>query len=84
MEIVNMHQAKTHLSRLARRAAAGESVIIAAGGKPLAKLVPLSDGDAKPAPRRLGFMEGEFTVPDDYGTMMEKEIEAMFHGEDQE
>ena len=69
-----MHEAKTHLSRLARKAAAGETVIIAVGGKPLAKLVPLSDGDAKPAPRRLGFMEGQFQVPDDFDTMMQDEI----------
>lgn len=79
-----MHEAKTHLSRLARKAAAGETVIIAVGGKPLAKLVPLSDGDVKPAPRRLGFLEGAFSVPDDFDRIMEKEIEAMFYGDDEE
>jgi len=75
-----MHQAKTHLSRLARQAAQGETVIIACAGKPLAKLVPLSDGEVKPAPRRLGFLEGEFTLPDDFDTMFQAEIEEMFYG----
>jgi prevent-host-death family protein len=80
MRTVNIHEAKTHLSRLVERAANGEPFIIAKAGKPLVKVVPL---DAPPAqsPRRLGFMPG-IKVPDDFDTMFEKEIEEMFYGSD--
>ncbi len=75
MRTVNIHEAKTHLSRLVAAAAKGEPFIIAKAGKPLVKVVPI-DGPA--APRRLGFMAGEFTVPDDFDTMDQEEIEKMF------
>jgi prevent-host-death family protein len=78
---VNIHEAKTHLSRLVEQAADGESFIIAKAGKPMVKVVALDAGHAKP-PRRLGFMEGEFNVPDDFDTMFADEIQAMFEGED--
>jgi prevent-host-death family protein len=79
MRTVNMHEAKTHLSRLVDRAAKGEPFIIAKAGKPLVKVVPL---DAPPAgkTKRLGFMPG-IEVPDDFDTMMAAEIEKMFYGE---
>jgi len=77
---VNIHEAKTHLSRLVEAAAKGEPFIIAKAGKPLVKVVPI---DAPAAPRRLGFMEGEFTVPDDFDTMDQEEIEKMFYGDDE-
>ena len=80
MRTVNIHEAKTHLSRLVDAAAKGEPFIIAKAGKPLVKVVPI---DAPAAPRRLGFMEGEFTVPDDFDTMYQEEIEKMFYGEDE-
>jgi len=82
MRTVNMHEAKTHLSRLVDRAAKGEPFIIAKAGKPLVKVVPL---DAPPAGRikRLGFMPG-IKVPDDFDTMCQDEIEKMFYGEDDE
>ena len=80
MRTVNIHEAKTHLSRLVEAAAKGEPFIIAKAGKPLVKVVPI---DAPPAPRRLGFMEGEFTVPDDFDTMFQEEIEKMFYGDDE-
>lgn len=67
MDIVNIHDAKTHLSRLVEKAAQGESFIIAKAGKPMVKVIPLDAADQ--APPRLGFMAGQFTVPDDFDTM---------------
>ena len=78
MTTVNIHEAKTHLSRLIEQAARGETVIIAKAGKPLVKLVPV---DAPATRSRIGFMKGEFTVPDDFNTMGQEEIERMFYGE---
>jgi len=72
---VNIHEAKTHLSRLLERVALGEEVIIAKAGTPVAKLVPL---DARPKKRRLGSAKGEFTVPDDFNDPLPKEIEDLF------
>ena len=80
MRTVNIHEAKTHLSRLVDAAAKGEPFIIAKAGKPLVKVVPI---DAPAAPRRLGFMRGQFTVPDDFDTMYQEEIEKMFYGNDE-
>jgi prevent-host-death family protein len=77
MTTVNMHEAKTHLSRLVEMAARGEPVIIARAGKPLVRLVPV---DPAPKRRRIGFMEGEFTVPDDFNTMGQEEIEKAIYG----
>ena len=79
MRTVNIHEAKTQLSRLVDAAAKGEPFIIAKAGKPLVKVVPI---DAPAAPRRLGFMRGAFTVPDDFDTMGQEEIEAMFNGDE--
>jgi prevent-host-death family protein len=72
---VNIHEAKTHLSRLLERVALGEEVIIAKAGKPVAKLVPLGDQSKK---RVLGSAKGEFTVPDDFNDPLPKEIEDLF------
>jgi prevent-host-death family protein len=77
MRTVNMHEAKTHLSRLVARAAKGEGFIIAKAGKPLVKVVPLSAKESG-APRRLGFMAGEIAVPDDFDRMGQDEIERQF------
>ena len=79
MRKVNMHEAKTHLSRLVERAAKGEGFIIAKAGKPLVKVVPLSSSEAT-APRRLGFLKGEIAVPDDFDRMGQDEIDRQFHG----
>jgi prevent-host-death family protein len=76
---VNIHKAKTHLSRLLDRAAKGEPFIIAKGGKPLVKVVPLETPEAGQA-RRLGFMAGQIAVPDDFDRMGEVEIEEVFGG----
>jgi antitoxin (DNA-binding transcriptional repressor) of toxin-antitoxin stability system len=61
-------------------AARGESFVIAKAGKPMVKVTRLEEESFKPK-RRLGFMEGQFSVPDDFDTMMQDEIEKMFYGE---
>ena len=77
MRILNIHEAKTHLSRLVEQAAKGEEFIIAKAGKPLVKVVPLSSQDAA-LPRRIGFLVGEISVPDDFDSMGTEEIERQF------
>ena len=79
MRKVNIHEAKTHLSRLVEQAAAGESFIIAKAGKPMVKVVPLDD-TADVAKQRFDFMRGQIKVPDDFDTMFAEEIQAMFEG----
>jgi prevent-host-death family protein len=76
MKKVNIHEAKTHLSRLVDEAANGEPFIIAKNGKPVAKVTGIDAPATKV--RRLGFMEGQFSVPEDFDTMGQKEIEKMF------
>lgn len=80
MHTVNIHEAKTHLSRLIEKAAKGEPFIIAKAGKPLVKVIAL-DAPMPGATKRTGFMAGQFTVPDDFDRMGEEDIEAMFGGD---
>jgi len=75
MVTVNIHEAKTQLSRLVDRAAKGEPFVIAKAGKPLVKVAAL---DAPAAPQRLGFLTGEIAVPKDFDRMGEVEIAALF------
>jgi len=75
METVNIHEAKTQLSRLVDRAARGETFIIAKAGKPLVKVSAL---DAPAQRQRLGFLKGEIEVPEDFDRMAEAEIAALF------
>ena len=75
MRTVNIHEAKTQLSRLVEKAAAGEAFIIAKAGKPLVKVVPL---DAPAEKRPIGFMKGEIAIPEDFNTMGQEEIERLF------
>ncbi len=77
MHTVNIHEAKTHLSRLVEAAAAGEEVIIAKAGKPMARLVPL---EAAPKPRRLGLFRGRLNVPDDFDAPLPEDVLASFEG----
>ncbi|MFZ5524330.1 MAG: type II toxin-antitoxin system Phd/YefM family antitoxin [Pseudomonadota bacterium] len=79
MLTVNIHDAKTQLSKLVELAAQGESFIIAKAGKPMVKVVPLGKAEVGTA-TRLGFMAGEFTVPDDFDQMGSGEIESLFAG----
>jgi prevent-host-death family protein len=79
MHIVNIHEAKTHLSELIKQVTEGESVIIAKAGKPLVKMVRLE----APEPHelsRLGFMKNNIQVPDDFNTMGDEDIETLFDG----
>lgn len=82
-ETVNVHDAKTNFSRLLERAKAGETIIIAKAGKPVAQLsaIPGPHAADGPAKRRIGFMDGQIQVPDDFDTMFADEIERMFNGE---
>ncbi len=77
MLTINIHEAKTHLSRLVERAAKGESFVIAKAGKPLVKVVALDAPEAS-AIKRLGFMTGQIRVPDDFDRMGDVEIERLF------
>jgi len=81
MLTVNIHDAKTHLSRLIEQAAKGEAFVIAKAGKPLVKVVPLN-AEEKAAGQRLGFMAGEILVPEDFDRMGEGEIAKLFEGGD--
>jgi prevent-host-death family protein len=77
LEQVNMHEAKTHLSKLVERVEGGEEIVISRAGKPAAKLVPMPQ--AKPGKRKLGGWEGKFEMPsDEEWEQMDKEIEEMF------
>jgi prevent-host-death family protein len=72
---VNIHEAKTHLSKLLEKVALGEEVVIAKAGKPVAKLVAIPSE----RPRfQLGSAKGEFVVPDDFNDPLPKEIEDLF------
>lgn len=75
MPTVNIHEAKTQLSRLVDQAVRGESFVIAKAGKPLVKVTAL---DTPAKPKRLGFLAGEIEVPDDFDTMGEQELAALF------
>ena len=79
MRKVNIHEAKTHLSRLVELAAKGEPFVIAKAGRPLVKVVPL-DTPPSGAVQRLGFMSGQIAVPDDFDRMEGAEIEGLFGG----
>jgi prevent-host-death family protein len=79
MEKINIHQAKTHLSKLVDQAAKGKPFIIAKAGKPLVKVVPL-DTPAETEVRRLGSLLGQFSIPEDFDRMGSSEIEEMFYG----
>ena len=79
MLTVNIHDAKTQLSKLVEQAARGEAFIIAKAGKPMVKVIPLELAESGTA-CRLGFMAGEFSVPDDFDQMGSGEIEKLFAG----
>jgi prevent-host-death family protein len=81
MQSINIHEAKTHLSRLVEDASHGKSFIIAKAGKPMVKVIPFS-AEEEPLLRRLGFMSGEISVPDDFDHMGTELITALFEGKD--
>lgn len=79
MKTVNIHEAKTQLSKLIEGASKGEAFIIAKAGKPVVKVTALSAPTGNQV-RRLGFMKGQISVPDDFDRMGEQEIERIFGG----
>ncbi len=80
MKTINIHVAKTQLSKLVAEAAKGESFVIAKAGKPMVKVTRL-DAPAGTRVKRIGFMLGQISVPDDFDRMGQKEIERIFTGE---
>lgn len=75
MITINIHEAKTHLSRFVEQAAAGEEIIIAKAGKPMARLVPLQ---GLPFRRKLGLFKGQLNVPDDFDAPLDDKSIARF------
>ena len=80
MRTINIHEAKTQLSRLVEEAAKGNSFIIAKAGKPMVKVIALDTPSGKRI-RRLGFLSGQISVPEDFDHMGRKEIERLFRGD---
>lgn len=76
MRSVNIHEAKTHLSRFVDQASAGEEIIIARAGKPVARLVPLQSPTREPRP--LGLGKDRFSLPDDFDAMYAEALRKMF------
>lgn len=76
MKIVNIHQAKTHLSKLIERVSEGEEIVIARGGKPVARLVPL---ERRP-PRAPGSMKGRIRIGKDFNAPLPDDLLDLFEG----
>jgi prevent-host-death family protein len=74
---VNVHEAKTNLSKLLERVEAGEEIVIARGGAPVAKLVAIRS--ARPR-RQLGFLDGKFKIPDDFNRPLPESVLREFEG----
>ena len=77
MRTYDIHEAKTQLSSLVERAAAGEAFVIAKAGKPLVKVTPIEPADS-PVQMRFGFMAGEIRIPPDFDEMGSEEIAEVF------
>ena len=75
--VVNVHEAKTHLSRLLEEVAAGAEVVIAKAGKPVARLVPI---ESMTRPKSLGLLRGRISVPDDFDAPLPPEVLTEFEG----
>lgn len=71
METINVHEAKTHLSKLLMRVSAGEDIIISKAGKPVARLVAWRDPVVK---RQPGLDRGQFVVPEDFDASLPTEV----------
>jgi len=78
MRTINIHEAKTHLSRLVEDAAAGEEIILAKAGRPLARLVPLGIGKAV----QFGLLKNTLIIPDDFDAPLPDTVLAGFEGND--
>ncbi len=80
-QVVNIHEAKAHLSELLAKVEAGETVVIARRNKPIARLVMAESEAPKKEPRRLGLAKGEFSIPDDFFEPLDEELLALFSGD---
>jgi prevent-host-death family protein len=80
MQRVNIHEAKTHLSKLVEIAAAGEEIIIAKSGKPVARLVAISK---EPTPRKKGLLEGRIEIKPEFDQPLPDEAIGLFEGRGQ-
>ncbi len=79
MKIVNIYEAKAHLSRLVEKACAGEPFIIAKAGRPIVKVVALDAPDSGEK-QRLGFMAGQIEIPEDFDQFGVESIDELFNG----
>lgn len=78
MKSVNVHEAKTHLSRLLEDVASGTEITIAKAGKPIARLVPIANA----APKRVpGFLRGRIRIADDFDAPLPEDVQAEFEGD---
>ena len=77
MQTVNIHDAKTHLSRLVDEVARGREIVIAKAGKPVARLVPLA---ARPRKKQFGLLKGRIRIPADFDAPLPDEVLALFEG----
>ena len=77
MKQVNVHEAKTHLSRLIEEVEAGREVTIAKAGRPVAKLSPIT---RKAKRRKLGLLDGKFRIPDDFNAPLPRAVQNAFEG----
>jgi prevent-host-death family protein len=76
MGILNIHAAKTHLSRLLEEVGEGEEIVIAKAGRPIARLVPIE----KPTKRKLGLLKGRLTIPASFDDPLPDDVIASFEG----
>jgi len=76
METINIHEAKTHLSRIVEEVAAGAEVLIAKAGKPMVRMSPLNPGKVI----RFGILKGKIRVPDDFDAPLADDVLASFFG----
>lgn len=75
--VINIHEAKTHLSRIVDEVAAGAEVIIAKAGKPMARLTAI---EAIARPKKFGSLKGKIKVPDDFNAPLDEDVIASFEG----
>jgi prevent-host-death family protein len=76
-KVINIRDAKAHLSRLVEQAALGKEIVIAKAGKPMARLVPLQSA---PRPKKFGLLKGNIKVPDDFNAPLDPAVLALFTG----
>ena len=81
MSVISMHQAKSTLSQLVKRAEGGETILIGAYGKAAAKLVPVTAAVSRP--KKIGLLAGKLVVPDDFDAPLPDELLKAFEGDTQ-